>query len=81
MIWLMGIKRIIEGSNLSVICLYIVGEFIVIIVYWFKIDLVFRYDDQMLWILNIEKEDLGIYVCYVENSYSSGNRGIVNVII
>lgn len=62
-------------------CFYIMGEFIVIRVYWIKFDLVFRYDGQMLWILNIEIEDLGIYVCYVENSYSSGNRGIVNIII
>lgn len=81
MIWPMGTKRTIEGSNLSVTCSYTLGEPTATTVYWTKSNSVFRYDDQMLWIPNIEKEDSGTYVCHAENSYSSGNRGTANATI
>lgn len=81
MIWPMGTKRTIEGRNLSVTCSYTLGEPTATTVYWTKSDSVFRYDGQMLWIPNIEKEDSGTYVCHAENTYSSGNRGTANTTI
>lgn len=62
-------------------CFYILGKFIFIIFYWIKVDLEFRFDNRILLILKLGREDFGLYVCNVENIYSSGNKGIVNVII
>lgn len=77
----MGTNRTIEGRNLSVTCSYTFGEPTATTVYWTKTDSVFRYDGQILWIPNIEKEDSGTYACHAENSYSSGNRGTTNTTI
>lgn len=81
MVWPISTKTTIKGRNLSVTCSYTMGEPTATRVYWTKSDSVFRYDGQMLWIPNIEKEDSGTYVCHAENSYSSGNRGTANTTI
>ncbi|XP_062598264.1 myelin-associated glycoprotein-like, partial [Saccostrea cucullata] len=74
----MNEQKVIEGDYFSVLCNYTEGNPPSTTVYWTKDDPYFRQNQRHLTITNVKRRDSGTYVCFAENTYSSGRRGTSN---
>ncbi|XP_062566514.1 hemicentin-1-like isoform X1 [Saccostrea cucullata] len=71
-------QKVIEGDYFSVSCNFTEGNPPSTTVYWTKDDPYFRQSQQYLTITNVSRSDSGTYVCFAENTYSSGRKGTSN---
>ncbi|XP_061188082.1 hemicentin-1-like [Saccostrea echinata] len=74
----MNEQKVIEGQYVFVTCNYTVGNPPSTTVYWTKDESYFRQNQKTLSITNVSRSDSGTYVCFAENTYSSGRKGISN---
>ncbi|XP_061188081.1 brother of CDO-like [Saccostrea echinata] len=70
--------KVIEGQDILVTCSYTAGNPPSTTVYWTKQNSYFRQYQQNLTITNVSRSDSGTYVCFAENTYSSGRKGTSN---